>query len=50
MKNKKNNNNNNYKELYGDFTCPGCGGLLATAIIYDSGNGFCQECSRPLIS
>ncbi|HBI7027404.1 TPA: hypothetical protein K8M70_000849 [Clostridium perfringens] len=46
MKNKKNNNNNNYKELYGDFTCPGCGRSTSNGDnIYDAGNGFCQDCA-----
>lgn len=38
--------NKNYKEIYGDFDCPGCGRSTEKGDnIYDAGNGFCQDCS-----
>ena len=43
---ENNNNYKNYKELYGDFSCPGCGRSTSNGDnIYDAGNGFCQDCA-----
>ncbi|BDR80681.1 hypothetical protein N072000002_09370 [Clostridium tetani] len=43
---KKQNDNPNYRELYGEFECPGCGRSAENDDnIYDAGNGYCQDCA-----
>lgn len=39
-------NSPDYREMYGEFTCPDCGRSTQNGDnIYDAGNGFCQDCA-----